>query len=324
VVDLAVPSISAIVATRNRAGLLVQTLDALVGQTWPREQLDIILAHTASSDNTRELVEGVARRPGAPLVRYIFVAEPGKSNAVNAALSIARGELLAFTDDDVLPEPTWLAQLASPFVDPAVDFAAGRILPRWESDPPSWLSRALYGPLSVNDNGEQRLAIGAGERDDVMAQGGNMAVRATVIARLGGLRTDLGSLHGTLRNGEDHEFFLRMRYAGCQGIYEPTALVRHWVARDRLTPGYFRRWLYENGRDVARLESSYPLPVSRLLGVPRYLWREAAVNAYRALRFALGGDRPSGFAAALRVLWFGGYIREAWLGKMAGTFGTRV
>jgi glycosyltransferase involved in cell wall biosynthesis len=318
------PFISVIIATRDRAGLLAQTLDALIDQTWCREQLEIVVADNGSSDHTREIVEAAARRPKAPPIRYLYVAKPGKSNAVNAALRRAGGELLAFTDDDVLPEPTWLAQLASAFVDPAIDFAAGRILPRWESEPPSWLLRALYGALSVNDNGDRRLAIGAGERDDVMAQGGNMAVRATVIARLGGLRTDLGSLQGTLRNGEDHEFFLRMRHAGCRGTYEPTAVVRHWVARERLTPAYFRRWLYENGRDVARLESSYPLRTARLLGVPRYLWREAAINMCQAMRFALGGDRPSGFAAALRVIWFGGYIRETWLGKMDGASGNRA
>src|SRR2546426_6349653 len=87
------PFISAIIATRNRASLLGQTLDALVAQTWPRQQLEIIVADNGSSDNTRELIEANGRRPDAPSIRYLYVAEAGKSNAVNAALRLARGEL---------------------------------------------------------------------------------------------------------------------------------------------------------------------------------------------------------------------------------------
>jgi glycosyltransferase involved in cell wall biosynthesis len=308
--------VSVIIATRNRAALLSETLDALSQQRWPHDGFEIVVADNGSTDHTRALVESVAGRTGVPAVRYLHVGEPGKSHAVNAALRCARGDLLAFTDDDVVPEPAWIERISTAFNETDADFVAGRILPRWEVAPPWWVSPALYGALSVLDNGDARLAIGLGGRDDVMAQGGNMAVRAAVIARVGGLRTDLGSLQGTLRTGEDHEFFLRMRKAGCRGTYEPTAVVRHWVARERLTPAYFRRWLYQNGRAVAQLESSYPPHVARLLGVPRYLWREAALDAYRAVRCALGGDRPAGFAAALRVLWFGGYMREAWLGKM--------
>ena len=315
--------VSVIIATRNRAALLAEALDALSKQRWPRDRFEIIVADNGSTDDTRTLVVSVARRADVPAVRYLYVTEPGKSHAVNAALTCARGDLLAFTDDDVVPEPAWIERISAAFNETDADFVAGRILPRWEVAPPWWVSRALYGALSVLDNGDARLTIGAGSRDDVMAQGGNMAVRATVIARIGGLRTDLGSLQGTFRTGEDHEFFLRMRNAGCRGTYEPTAVVRHWVARERLTPAYFRRWLYQNGRTVARLESSYPPQVARLLGVPRYLWREAALDAYRAIRCALGGDPPAGFAAALRVLWFGGYMREAWLGRMHAA-GNRV
>jgi len=318
------PLVSVIIATRNRAALLTQTLDAICGQRWPAERIEIIVADNGSTDDTRRVVEAAGQHAGSPSFRYLYIAEPGKSNAVNAALRCARGDLFAFTDDDVLPEPSWIERIVSAFAETNCDFVTGRILPRWETAPPRWLSRSLYGALSVLDNGETRLAIGAGGRSDVMALGGNTAVRSHVIARLGGLRTDLGSLHGTLRTGEDHEFFLRMVHSGCRGTYEPTAVVRHWVPRERLTPAYFWRWLYQNGRAVARLESSYPLAVARLLRVPRYLWREAAANAWLAVRYVVGGNRGSGLAAALRVVWFGGYIREAWLGRTRIASGGRV
>jgi glycosyltransferase involved in cell wall biosynthesis len=307
-------SVSIIVATRNRQALLAQTLEALAGQDWPRDRLEIVVADNGSTDGTRAVIAAAAARNSGPAIRYVFVAEPGKSHAVNAALEIARGDFFAFTDDDVRPERSWVARLAAAADDTGADFVAGRIQPIWETDPPSWMSPALYGVLAIPDNGDRRLLMTRGVNEQVVPIGANMAVRASVVSRLGGLHPDLGKLEGSLRTGEDHEFFLRMLHAGCLGVYEPSALVRHWVPRERLERRYFRRWLYQNGRDVSRLETEHVASMRQLLGVPRYLWRQAAADLWSAGRAAIAGDRATRFAALVRVVWFGGYVREAWLG----------
>src|SRR5439155_5859114 len=144
----------------------------------------------------------------------------------------------------------------------------------------------------------------------VMPIGANMALRRSVVDRIGGLRSDLGKLDGTLRTGEDHEFFLRMLQAGFRGVYEPDGIVHHWVPRERLERRYFRRWLHQNGRDVAKLETAYTPAVARLLGVPRYLWRQVAIDALTAIRAALARDERRRFASMLRLIWFAGYVRE--------------
>jgi glycosyltransferase involved in cell wall biosynthesis len=306
--------VSVIVATRDRERLLAQTLDALAAQRWPRRQGEILIADNGSTDGTRAVVRAAAARTDGPPVRYLHVPQPGKSVAVNAALQQARGDLLAFTDDDVVPERDWLASFAEAAEETAADFLAGRILPRWEIPPPPWMSPALHGALAIPDNGESRLDISAGSRHGIIPIGANMAVRADVVRRLGGLRTDLGKLDGTLRTGEDHEFFLRMLHAGCKGIYEPTAVVRHFVPRSRLERSYFRSWLYQNGRDVARLEAAYSTAV-RLLGIPRYLWRAAPADALAALHAFGTGDSRRRFAAGVRLIWLAGYVRESWFGR---------
>jgi glycosyltransferase involved in cell wall biosynthesis len=304
--------VSIVIATRNRSTLLGQTLDALAAQRWPVDRLEIVVADNGSTDDTRAVVARAAGSDGGPAVRYLFVPQPGKSNAVNAAFGIAQGDLIAFTDDDVRAEPGWIAALAGAIEDTGTDFVAGRIQPIWEIDPPRWMSPALYGVLAIPDNGAARVPISADGASPVMPIGANMAVRASVIARLGGLRTDLGKLAGSLRTGEDHEFFLRLLHAGCRGVYEPTAVVHHFVPRERLRRDYFRRWLHQNGRDVARLEREYTTQVRRLFAVPRYLWRQAAADAARAARAVLTGDDRGRFAAWLRLVWFAGYLRESW------------
>ena len=311
--------ISIVIGTRNRSVLLGQTLDALARQRWPADRMEIIVADNGSTDGTRAVVERAARRAAGVSIRYLFVAQPGKSHAVNAALQLTRGDLIALTDDDVQPHPEWIAALAHAVEETGVDFVAGRIRPIWEIDPPRWMSPSLYGVLAIPDNGSARLPIAAAQSTRVMPIGANMAVRATVIERLGGLRTDLGKLAGSLRTGEDHEFFLRLLHAGCRGVYEPAALVGHVVPAERLTRGYFRRWLYQNGQDVARLERAYASSVPFMLGVPRYLWRQLIADALSMVRASIGGDGARQFASVLRVLWFLGYLRESWFGEAAST-----
>jgi glycosyltransferase involved in cell wall biosynthesis len=309
--------VSIVIATRNRSALLGQTLAVLAGQQWPAEQLEIIVADNGSTDSTCAVVEQAARRHGSPAVRYLFVPQPGKSHAVNAALELARGELIAFTDDDVQPAPEWIQALVQAVEETGADFVAGRIKPIWEIEPPAWMSPALYGVLAIPDNGPARLPISADRPGsvNVMPIGANMAVRADVIARLGGLRTDLGKLSGSLRTGEDHEFFLRLLHAGYRGVYEPLALVGHFVPASRLERSYFRRWLYQNGRDVSRLERGYVTSVPFMLGVPRYLWRTLAADALSTIAALIRGDAARRFASALRLLWFAGYARESWFGE---------
>jgi glycosyltransferase involved in cell wall biosynthesis len=314
------PFVSIVIATRNRARLLTETLRSLLAQQWPRDGFEIVVADNGSTDDTAAVVNSLAAMPDAPAIRYLFVHQPGKSFAVNAAFeqlmpSPPRSELappsvdhfIALTDDDVRPDPSWIARLCDAFNETGADFVAGRIFPMWEVDPPAWMSPALYGVLAIPDGGDERLPISA-EEHRIVPIGANMAVRASVVARVGGLRTDLGKLAGTLRTGEDHDIFLRMLAHGCRGVYEPRASVHHWVPRERLDRAYCRRWLYQNGRDVARLDAAHTTAVKRLLGVPRYLWRQTASNVTR-----LASAHPATrFAAATRVLWFAGYVRERW------------
>jgi glucosyl-dolichyl phosphate glucuronosyltransferase len=306
------PFVSIVVATHNRHALLAQTLHGLARQRWPADRLEILVADNGSTDGTREVVaHAAAPAHGAP-VRYLWVEPPGKSHAVNAALQVTRGDIVAFTDDDVQPDPDWIPALVGALEDTHADFVAGRIRPLWAIAPPRWMSPALYGVLAIPDNGPVRLPITADTPGPVMPLGANMAVRATAIARLGGWRTDLGKLAGSLRTGEDHEFFLRLLRAGCRGVYEPRALVGHLVPAARLERGYVRRWLHQNGRDVARIARAYPPSVPCLCGAPRYLWRQLIADAGATVRAALGGDDARRVAAAGRVLWFAGYLREAW------------
>lgn len=303
--------ISVLIATRNRAGLLASTLEALERQQWPGCPFEILVVDNASVDDTVSRVAAAAMRATTPIV-YLREERPGKSHALNTAIGHARGQLLVLTDDDVLPAPDWLATYAAAVAETGADYAVGRILPLWEAPPPRWLSPALYGVLAIPDGGTRRLPLAKGVNEQIMPLGANMAVRRHVIERIGGWNPNLGKLQGTLRTGEDHEFALKMVEAGFRGVYEPQALVHHRVPGDRLRFAYFWRWYRDNGVVQAALEQEYPPAARHLLGVPRYLWRQALEDVLMTTRGIVTLDARRVTAGVMRLGWFAGYLRRRW------------
>ncbi|HXW08854.1 MAG TPA: glycosyltransferase [Vicinamibacterales bacterium] len=304
-------TISVVIATHNRARLLASTLEAVAAQESPSVWWEIVVVDNGSTDETAEVVRTAASRAPVPVV-YLRETRSGKSHALNTAMPRARGELIVLTDDDVLPSPGWLNAYLAAFREDQADYAAGRIFPLWEAAPPRWLSPRLYGVLAVADGGPFRLELGGGLNQQIMPIGANMAVRRHVLDRIGGWNAGLGKLQGTLRTGEDHEFALRMARAGCKGLYVPEAWVRHRVPADRLRLPYFSRWYIDNGAIVAGLDQEYAPGARELLGVPRYLWRRAAADVLGATGAAVRLNVAAGVASAMRLFWFGGYVRARW------------
>lgn len=301
--------ISVVIATRDRARLLDSTLNALSHQEWPGCPFEILVVDNASRDETPAVVAAAARRGPAPIV-YLREEKPGKSHALNTAVAHARGDLLAFTDDDMLPcSAAWLAVYARTLAETGADYATGRILPLWEALPPRWLSPALYGAVGISDGGTRRLHLGRNLNEHIMPLGGNMALRRHVLDRIGGWNPDLGKLQGTLRTGEDHDFGMRMVNAGFSGVYEPEASMYHRVPADRLRLRYFRRWFYENGSIVAGLEQEHLTATRFLLHVPRYLVRQFVTDLLATVWSILTGQTRRATAGAMRLVWFAGYLR---------------
>jgi glycosyltransferase involved in cell wall biosynthesis len=304
--------ISVVIATRDRAPLLAATLDAVCAQQSPGCPFEILIVDNGSVDETPQVVAAAARRSSVPVV-YLTEQKSGKSHALNTAVGHARGDLLVFTDDDVLPAPGWLAAYAQAFSETGADYAAGRILPLWEAPPPRWLTHSLHGVLAVQDGGTRRLAL-TGIHDQVMPIGANMAIRRHVLDSVGGWNPRLGKLKNTLRTGEDHEFALRLVAAGFAGVYEPGASVRHRVSADRLRLAYFLRWCYGNGAIEAGLEEDYPSSAHYLFRVPRYLWRRLATDLVSGVSGIVTADAGRSTNGAMRLAWFAGYLRGRWHG----------
>ncbi len=115
------PTFSVVVCTRNRPALLERNLAGVRRLDYPR--FEVLVVDSAPPDRRGE---EVARRFDA---EYIAVPIRGVSRARNCGARASRGEIIAYLDDDAVPEPDWLSRLAPEFQDPRVMAVSGAILP---------------------------------------------------------------------------------------------------------------------------------------------------------------------------------------------------
>ncbi len=144
-----------------------------------------------------------------------------------------------------------------------------------------------------------------------------MAVRRSLIDRIGGFDPDLGRRGNSLLGQEQAEFFCRSRYSGARGVYVPEMSLHHHVPARRLTRDYFRRWWFWKGVSKARLEQRHPITemgidlsrVPTLCGVPRFLIGSAIRDAFGWLWAAVRFDRIERMRRAMMLCYFAGYVK---------------
>lgn len=316
-------SVSVLICTYNRASLLRETLDSLARATVPADcHVEILVVDNNSTDATAQVVSEAAARIPLP-VRYTVEPRQGKGYALNRGLSLATGDILALTDDDVLVSEEWLVRIVEQFRAAEIVFAFGKVLPRWEVPPPPELlttaARDIWGPLALVDYGDEPLRYDtASFAKQRLPIGANLAIRRDAIVAIGGWRTDLGKVDNSLIAGEDHELCVRLYRSGFySGVYDPVLTVRHFVPASRLTRRYFRRWFFWHGRTMARMADAIYLDldfrrVPYIAGVPRFIYRELLHQVGAWIRRAGRPDALALLIEELKLIEYFGFLAESW------------
>ncbi len=247
------PKLSVVICTYNRAESLWDTLQALKNQRIP-DGLDceIIVVDNNSRDRTKEIACQESRESPWP-IRYVFEPDQGVSHARNRGILEAKGDLIAFADDDMIPEPNWMDSLLRGFEEFRADCVGGPVLPIWAQEPPAWLSdpKLRFGMLALLDRGDKPIV--AAKTDSNIVFGGNSAYRKSLFQEVGLFRTDLGRRGKTLSCGEDSEMIRRIIHLKKHVVYLPGAIVRHKVMPERMSLNYLRKWHFDGARSTARL-----------------------------------------------------------------------
>ena len=225
------PLVSVAVCTRDRPAEMAICLKALDQLDYPH--LDILVVDNApTSDATERLV-----REAYPHIRYIREPRPGLDWARNRAILEARGEIIAFTDDDAVVDPGWVRAMANLFVEnPDVMAVTGLVMP-YELETEAQILFELYGGFGrgceqkwyrLGQSDRKRWEYyGAGQ----FGTGANMAYRRSLFDQIGYFDRALDV--GTVTNGGgDLDMFFRVLVEGHTLVYEPRAIVRHRHRRE--------------------------------------------------------------------------------------------
>ncbi|CAG9932783.1 glycosyltransferase [Candidatus Nitrotoga arctica] len=300
---------SVIVCTYNRGESLRDTLRALKAQQpVARREWEVIVVDNNSNDHTQQVIAEFQRE--WPLLRYEFEGEQGLSHARNHGIAAAQGDILLFTDDDVLPESDWMEVTLAGLEQYSADACGGYIAPIWEVPPPGWLTERFHGFLAVRTERSDDYDITSPSQ---APYGANMAFRREVIQKVGGFDTSRGRKGKVLASGEDIELFERILSAGLKSMFLGQSRVRHKVESFRLTKRYFRRWRFQTSRNIA--QSKNIAGERRLLNIPLYVFPQFLRAVVRMLWGHMTQPRDEAFNREMVVCHF--------LGLMQGLYRSR-
>jgi glycosyltransferase involved in cell wall biosynthesis len=282
-VELAV-DVSIVVATRNRSKRLGPFLDAIAKIDHPGPW-EVVLVDNASTDDTFDVLSAfAAKRPQS--VRVLQVGAGGKTVALNAGILEAKGQVLAFTDDDCYVDPGYVSAIWHAFKDPEIGFITGRILLHDPTDAPVTIELATdiraFKPRMFMNLLDGRI------------HGANMAIRRSAVIDAGSFDPVLGP-GARFSAAEDVDMLARVNLLGWAGRYEPSVVVSHHHGRKMADlPPVFEA--YSRGR------GAYHMKLLVRLGRPRWFLAASWARLKQIVRHPKAVIRE--FASSAEYLWF--------------------
>jgi len=230
--------ISVVISTysKDRLSYLLDCIKSLKMQSLKPDEIILVL------DPYPDLVKFYMSKLTDDL-KIVVSEKCGLSNARNAGVKNAEGEIIAFIDDDAVADENWLENLVKNYEDPNVVGVGGLIRPWWQGGHPAWFPEELNWIVGCSYKGlpERKASV----RNPI---GCNMSFRKTIFEKVGYFRSDIGRLGKKLLAGEEPELSMRILESipNSKIIYEPSAMVHHRVEKRRTSIKYlWERSFYE-------------------------------------------------------------------------------
>ncbi|MBL7547005.1 glycosyltransferase [Frankia sp. AgB1.9] len=276
------PAATVVVCTRNRPETLLVCLDRLRRLRHPN--IEIVIVDNAPSDESTK-VAFTSAVADLPHFRYVREERPGLSWARNRGVAEARGEIIAFTDDDVAVDEAWIAGILRGFAQGddigcvtglVATASLTEVAERYFDSRLNWSASCAARRYDLVDHREPSpvYPFSAG----IFGAGANIAFRRAALASIGEFDTALGA--GTAAaGGEDLDIFLRVLLAGYAIYYEPASLVWH---THRSSVDELNRQMFAYGSGMAAYLTKHltdPTTARRLMArIPRGLWEMRKIS----------------------------------------------
>lgn len=235
--------ISAIICTLNRAAYLEKAIQSLVHQTLPKEQYEVIVVDNGSTDDTKAVVEGFEHFGN---LRYIQEPIIGLSQARNTGWQKAKGEYIAYLDDDAIACKDWLRRILHAFdtAQPRPGSVGGKVIPLWEVERPAWLPPEMENTFAIVDWGDKSKFLTEEHEHNV---GCNVAYPLKILQECGGFNTNLGRKGTNLLSNDENLIRSYIRQHNLGIYYDPEICVEHHIPAERLVKRFFYRRLFWQG-----------------------------------------------------------------------------
>lgn len=226
-----VDGISVVICTYNRRELMGKLLDSLLDQLPAPVPVEIVVVDNACTDDTAAHVSAVAERH--PEVRYVLEPEQGLSRARNAGAAAAKFDYLIYLDDDATTPPHFLESLANVLHEHQPDLFGGPIYPSYVDPRP---------PEFPDDMEIRKKADRSGFHNEITLSGGNLGIRKSTLARIGGFDVRYGMSGKKLNLLEDRllvEAYRRTTPASKQKLYYSLeTFIYHHTPAKRMQVGF--------------------------------------------------------------------------------------
>jgi glycosyltransferase involved in cell wall biosynthesis len=241
---------------------------------------EIIAVDNNSDDNTLAILESYTNQLPLTILKQ---PKPGKNPALNLGVQSATGDLLIFTDDDIIPAQNWLNDYINTASDyQEYDLFGGKILPYWMEQPDPIVLQSIPCGIAyaLTDETIQSGPIKAGQ-----IWGPNMAVRRHVFDNGFSFNEEIGPNGKNYVMGSETEFLQRAEQAGHQAYFFDSCAVQHIIRPWQLTKEWIENRAYKAGRaiihDFARRNQLSK--VGELYGYPRWMLKNVIVLFFKKL-----------------------------------------
>lgn len=315
--------VSIIFATHNGAITLPTTLESFTHLDSPRGGWNIIAVDNASTDNTSAILHSFADT--LPLT-ILYQPKRGKNAALNTAIPHIKGDLIVFTDDDVVAQSDWLTRFQEVSKEqPDYAIFGGKVVPRWPSTPPEWLldEVSLGFTFALTPIGREDGPIRYGE-----IVGPNMCIRRDILEAGLQFNENVGPASGNYTMGSEVDFNRRATAAGYLSWYTSSAVVGHQIREHQMDPKWIVQRAYRGGRGEAHFHLSKQEPFRlfsnrRIIGVPYWRYRSLAESWIKARWYAVIQNKSKWFHNAFDANWHSGYIKH-WVYAAFRSYRTRL
>ena len=231
--------VSIVLCTFNRYEHLFQVVNSIDKQTASHTSFELIVV-----DNSSDLVsqDRFCRNFVVEYSsNYIVERIAGLSRARNIGVAAARGDIVAFIDDDAIAHPAWIEEIIRSFgLSPDIAVVGGPVRPIWPTARPAWLHKDLEGFLTILDLGPDERALAPGE----WLAGTNIAYRKSTLVEAGGFNEQVGRVGKILMSNEEVIISQKIKAAGGTLFYNPRMAVDHRVHAERISQPWLRRRVF--------------------------------------------------------------------------------